>query len=128
VFPVHPLTRGRLAQMPKVPGLRMLPPLGYLDFLSLMSHSRFALTDSGGVQEETTALGIPCLTLRESTERPITMTLGTNTIIGSDFRLLGERVRDILDGRYKRGRTPDLWDGKASARIARIIVDRRTRA
>ena len=102
-------------------GILVIPPLGYLDFLALQASARIVLTDSGGVQEETTALGIPCLTLRESTERPITVTEGTNLVVGTDpDRIVAEGRRVLRDGVEKR--MPALWDGKAAVRIAEILV------
>ncbi|MBI5529680.1 MAG: UDP-N-acetylglucosamine 2-epimerase, partial [Deltaproteobacteria bacterium] len=103
------------------PGLYWLDPLGYLDFLCLMDHARLVLTDSGGIQEETTALGVPCLTIRENTERPVTVTEGTNTLVGSDPRRLLAEAGAIVDGGGKRGRVPELWDGRAARRIANIL-------
>jgi UDP-N-acetylglucosamine 2-epimerase (non-hydrolysing) len=95
-------------------------PLGYLDFLSLMSHAAVVLTDSGGMQEETTVLGIPCLTLRENTERPITLTEGTNRLVGTDTAAILEGFKSALS-QPRRGRIPQLWDGHASVRIAEIF-------
>ena len=129
VFPVHPRTRARLeaaklwAQLDAAPGVRLTPPLGYLEFLSLSSQAKIIITDSGGLQEESTVLDIPCLTLRENTERPITVSEGTSTLVGRDVNLLERLVGDILDGRYKRGVAPKLWDGRAGERIAREVVD-----
>lgn len=96
----------------------LLPPQGYLDMLGLMAGATVVLTDSGGLQEETTALGVPCLTLRENTERPITVEQGTNLLVGRDRVAILSAVQDILAGRGKRGRVPELWDGRASERIA----------
>ena len=101
--------------------LRITPPLGYLDFIYLFSKSRLVLTDSGGLQEETTALGIPCITLRENTERPITITEGTNVLVGTDREALLREVDAILEGRGKTGRIPEFWDGQAAQRIVSII-------
>ena len=101
--------------------LRMLPPLGYLDFLRLMADSRLVLTDSGGIQEETTALGVPCLTLRDNTERPVTATHGTNRIVGTDSDAIRSEVRKILQGDGNQGTVPELWDGHAAARIADVL-------
>ena len=101
----------------------MTGPAGYLDFVALMVESRIVLTDSGGLQEETTALGIPCLTLRENTERPVTVTEGTNTIVGNDTQVILDAANDVLDNGGKAGRIPDLWDGKTAQRIADIIEE-----
>ena len=126
VFPVHPRTRARIeaarlgASLQS--GLLALPPLGYLDMLGLMGGARLVLTDSGGIQEETTALGVPCITLRESTERPITVTEGTNTVVGTDPERIRTTFRDALDGRGKAGRVPERWDGHAAERIAAAIA------
>jgi UDP-N-acetylglucosamine 2-epimerase (non-hydrolysing) len=96
----------------------LLPPQGYLEMLGLMSASTLVLTDSGGLQEETTALGVPCLTLRANTERPITIEQGTNTLVGTDVQAILRGVAEILNGQGKRGRVPELWDGHAADRIA----------
>ncbi len=124
IFPVHPRTRqkwsARLEQCN--PNLRVIAPLGYLEFLALQKHARVVITDSGGIQEETTYLGTPCLTLRENTERPITVTLGTNVLIGRNWELLRKQFHEALSGdRKQKGRLP-LWDGKASERIAGILT------
>ena len=122
IFPVHPRTRARLAELPSPPppGIRLVEPLGYLDFLGLLDTARLALTDSGGIQEETTALGIPCLTLRSSTERPITVSEGTNVLVGDDAHRLREALEAAL-GRDPAERAatvrPALWDGHAAERI-----------
>jgi UDP-N-acetylglucosamine 2-epimerase (non-hydrolysing) len=124
IFPVHPRTRARIGAAPELaalaaaPGLRLLEPQGYLDFLALLDGARLALTDSGGVQEETTALGVPCLTLRENTERPITISEGTNQLIGRDPRRIVAAASAVLDGDVRPGRVPALWDGRAGERIA----------
>jgi UDP-N-acetylglucosamine 2-epimerase (non-hydrolysing) len=129
VFPVHPRTQARLDQfglaapLRAAKGIRRVPPLGYLDFLALTSQARVVVTDSGGLQEESTALGIPCLTARPNTERPITVEEGTSTLVDSDAARLRHYLRAVLDGTYKRGRCPELWDGKAAVRIARILSD-----
>jgi len=128
VFPVHPRTRERItrfglaARLDGKGRLKLLPPLGYLDFLALTSQARLVVTDSGGLQEESTALGIPCLTARPNTERPITVHEGTSTLVGSDPERLRTGLRAILEGRYKRGTCPALWDGRAAERIARILA------
>jgi len=125
VFPIHPRTRKRLQDMDfKTPNIQFIDPQGYLDFVALQSEATVVITDSGGIQEETTYMGIPCLTVRENTERPITITVGTNTLIGKDMQKLKQSVQDIINGRYKVGKNPDLWDGKASDRIADVIVNR----
>jgi UDP-N-acetylglucosamine 2-epimerase (non-hydrolysing) len=114
-FPVHPRTKAQLAGQCAAPGLRLLDPLGYLDFTCLMSHSAVVLTDSGGVQEETTALGIPCLTLRNNTERPITINEGTNTLAGTSRASILAAWQEVKST-PKLGRIPKLWDGNAAGR------------
>jgi UDP-N-acetylglucosamine 2-epimerase (non-hydrolysing) len=126
VFPVHPRTRARLeaAGLGETAGaLRLCEPLGYLEFLSLTSAAQLVLTDSGGLQEETTALGIPCLTLRENTERPVTVDEGTNEVVGTDAERIVTAALHALAGEGKRGRCPALWDGKAGERAADAIVE-----
>ena len=119
VFPVHPRTRQTIGEAP--PGITLLPPAGYLDFIALEAGAAIVLTDSGGVQEETTVLGIPCLTLRENTERPITVTEGTNCLVGRDpARILNEARRVLQEGVPRR--RPALWDGQAGRRIAEVLV------
>lgn len=123
VFALHPRTRSnveRFGLMDMIDPQRMvlLPPQGYLEMLGLMAGATVVLTDSGGLQEETTALGVPCLTLRENTERPITVEQGTNILVGRDRSAILAGVQDILDGKGKRGRVPELWDGHAAERIA----------
>ena len=126
VFPVHPRTAKRLEEFGLSPGpedsLFLAPPAGYLEMLGLMRDARAVLTDSGGMQEETTALGIPCLTLRENTERPITSTEGTNTIVGSDPDVIERELEVILGTGGKAGRRPELWDGRAAERIRDVVV------
>ncbi len=126
VFPVHPRTAAAIARTLGDTTLRLLTlePLGYLEFLRLMADAKLVLTDSGGVQEETTVLGIPCLTLRDNTERPITVTHGTNTIVGSDPATIHSEVRKILEGGGKRGSVPELWDGGAARRIVDVLEAR----
>jgi UDP-N-acetylglucosamine 2-epimerase (non-hydrolysing) len=127
VFPVHPRTRKRFeefgltAKIATMSGLRLCEPLGYLEFLGLTSTAKLVLTDSGGLQEETTVLGIPCLTLRENTERPVTISEGTNVLVGGDPRRILVEARAALGGGGKRGKIPALWDGKASERIAEVF-------
>jgi UDP-N-acetylglucosamine 2-epimerase (non-hydrolysing) len=128
VFPVHPRTRRRLDALapvlPPMPGLRLVDPLSYLDFVQLMANARCVLTDSGGIQEETTALRIPCLTLRNNTERPITVTRGSNRIVGTSQDVIYESWRTVAEGRWPTGELPDLWDGKAAARLVRVLLGR----
>ncbi|MBI3947196.1 MAG: UDP-N-acetyl glucosamine 2-epimerase [Armatimonadetes bacterium] len=162
VFPLHPRTRRRLADLDLLPpdagtpadgasrpsdygspiaphsspftlhpsplthyGLRVTEPLGYLEFLALQRHAALVITDSGGIQEETTYLGVPCFTMRENTERPVTVTVGTNTLIGHDVRRLRREVTALLRGDRKEGQVPLLWDGHAGERIADILLSHR---
>jgi len=123
VFPVHPRTQQKIETAGLAPVLAdanilCLPPLGYLEILGLMRDAKLVLTDSGGIQEETTALGVPCITLRENTERPITVTHGTNTIVGTDTDLILKTVSDVLHNKGKSGQIPEYWDGCAAERIA----------
>lgn len=126
VFPVHPRTLARIESaglkgLLDAANIAVAPPLGYLELLGLMRAATLVLTDSGGIQEETTALGVPCVTLRENTERPITVTDGTNTIVGTDADKIRAVVGDILANGGKSGRVPSLWDGKAALRIAESL-------
>jgi UDP-N-acetylglucosamine 2-epimerase (non-hydrolysing) len=126
VFPVHPRTRRRLAQVlarERRPGLRPIEPAPYLDFVQLMANAACVLTDSGGVQEETTALGVPCLTLRANTERPITVTRGTNRLVGLDAGRVAAAWTQIRQGDWPIGRLPELWDGKAAQRIVKTLAE-----
>jgi UDP-N-acetylglucosamine 2-epimerase (non-hydrolysing) len=124
VFPAHPRTRARLADADLASaahGLRLVEPQGYLEFLSLTSAARLVLTDSGGLQEEATALGVPCLTLRDRTERPVTVTEGTNEVVGTEpDRIVGAALRALADPRPPR--CPALWDGRAGDRAAEAIL------
>jgi UDP-N-acetylglucosamine 2-epimerase (non-hydrolysing) len=124
IFPVHPRTRQRITQSGTEhhPNLRLIDPVGYLDFLCLLSRTSLVLTDSGGIQEETTALGVSCLTLRENTERPVTISQGTNLLVGTDPEKIVMAARDILAGERKVGRIPPFWDGKAAQRIVEILL------
>jgi UDP-N-acetylglucosamine 2-epimerase (non-hydrolysing) len=125
VFPVHPRTRkmleasGLLKRLSDAPGVRTTEPLGYTDFMSLVFDCRYVLTDSGGIQEETTYLGIPCLTLRENTERPVTVKQGTNRLVRAET--VGRHLEAILAGQWPKGSVPPLWDGKTAARVARSL-------
>lgn len=122
VFPVHPRTRQRITDLGlPLHNLYLTGPLPYIEFLALQSRAAAVLTDSGGIQEETTYLGVPCLTLRNSTERPVTVTLGTNILVGKDCGLLTAELTSILNGNAKRGQVPPLWDGHAGERIAEIL-------
>jgi UDP-N-acetylglucosamine 2-epimerase (non-hydrolysing) len=125
IFPVHPRTRQKLAALSLPmddPHLQFVDPLGYLEFLALQQNATVVITDSGGVQEETTYLGVPCLTVRENTERPVTVTLGTNTLVGRDLDRLRRETQSILRGATRQSYIPPLWDGKAGERIADVIA------
>jgi len=127
VFSCHPRTAGKLKDLKaygalsKRGDLRILEPLGYLDFLRLYSNSKLVLTDSGGLQEETTALEIPCITIRENTERPITITEGTNTLVGTDPDRIRAAAAPVLDGGEVKGSVPHLWDGKTAERMVEVF-------
>jgi len=139
IFPVHPRTKKQLALFGlkrkmdfydtnegvnlSSPGIHGLDPLGYLDFLSLMMYAKFVLTDSGGIQEETTVLGIPCLTLRVTTERPITIQEGTNVLVWNDTQKIVEEAFRILDGQGRKAKIPEYWDGKTAERIIKILAE-----
>jgi UDP-N-acetylglucosamine 2-epimerase (non-hydrolysing) len=125
VFPIHPRTRRRLEASNghyQPSQVRMLDPLSYVDFLALQRLAKLVITDSGGIQEETTYLGVPCLTLRENTERPVTIHIGTNVLVGQDVKRLSAEVGRIMAGDQKVGQVPPLWDGHAAERIAREIM------
>jgi UDP-N-acetylglucosamine 2-epimerase (non-hydrolysing) len=123
IFPVHPRTRERLSRFGfELSGeIFLLDPLSFSESLYLWKDAKAVLTDSGGLQEETTALGVPCLTIRENTERPVTIETGTNTLVGSDMKKIKSEVLDILQGRYRNGQVPEKWDGKASNRIVDVL-------
>jgi UDP-N-acetylglucosamine 2-epimerase (non-hydrolysing) len=123
VFPVHPRTRKMMEGLePGTPGLHLIDPLGYLDFLSLVADARAVLTDSGGIQEETTYLGVPCFTLRDNTERPVTITSGTNTLLGLDPAAISRIPGLLVEGKQTPPGPPPLWDGRAAERIADAIL------
>ena len=125
IFPVHPRTRQRIADLgfeARNGHLRFFTPLSYVRFIALERRAAVVVTDSGGIQEETTYLGVPCLTLRENTERPVTVAVGTNIVVGRDPRRLYDEVQQILQGKGKQGAVPPLWDGHAAERIAGVIV------
>ncbi len=128
VFPIHPRTLKNInkfkldEQLKNQKNLIITEPLGYLDFLALMSNSRFVLTDSGGIQEETTVLGVPCITMRKSTERPVTVEQGTNVLVSTDKSKIIESAHKLINGYNPKGRIPKLWDGKAAQRIVNILL------
>ena len=127
VFPVHPRTRANLkrygqdALMPE--NLILTDPIGYIDFLALVKNSALVITDSGGIQEETTWLGVPCITVRNNTERPVTVEVGTNLLAGTDLKHVESLALDVLAGNVKKGSVPELWDGRAAERIVKILVE-----
>jgi len=127
VFPVHPRTEGKIRESPDLaalidnPNILLLPPQGYLQMLGLMAEAKLVLTDSGGIQEETTALGLPCITLRENTERPITVEQGTNTIVGTDPVKIRAVFDEVMVNGGKAGRVPELWDGRSAERIVHVL-------
>ena len=129
IFPIHPRTLKMIEQyglkkrVEEMKNLVLLEPQGYLDFLSLMMNARALLTDSGGIQEETTFLGIPCITMRENTERPITAEIGTNVVAGRRVDYIRKLIDKIIQGEWKEHRIPPLWDGNAASRIVKILID-----
>jgi UDP-N-acetylglucosamine 2-epimerase (non-hydrolysing) len=124
IFPAHPRTRKRIADFGLHAGqLQILDPLSYIEFLGMQSRATVVITDSGGIQEETTYLGVPCLTLRENTERPVTVSLGTNVLVGGDPEKLRSELSRVLAGNGKKGTIPPLWDGHAGERIAAVLAD-----
>ncbi len=128
VFPVHPRTRKRISEFGldkfcERDNIHLCDPLGYFEFMKLVKSSRAVITDSGGIQEETTFLGVPCLTIRQNTERPVTITRGTNTLLDLNVDLVLEHTKSILNNEYKTGQIPELWDGKTTERIVDIIVN-----
>src|SRR5258708_238468 len=125
VFPVHPRTRARIAELGvgfDNDTLHLMDPVPYIEFLALQRRATAVITDSGGIQEETTYLQVPCLTLRDNTERPITVSMGTNILVGQDSRRLASELSAILAGKAKRGSIPPLWDGHAGERIADVLA------
>ncbi|MBN1316615.1 MAG: UDP-N-acetylglucosamine 2-epimerase (non-hydrolyzing) [Anaerolineales bacterium] len=129
LFPAHPRTLKRIKEfgfierLSDAANLQIIEPLGYLEFLDLMMHARLVLTDSGGIQEETTILNVPCLTIRENTERPITITEGTNFLAGTDKQSIIENARKIIAGKGRTGKIPELWDGNAAKRIVQVLLE-----
>jgi len=129
IFPAHPRTRKRIADFGlHADQLQILDPLSYLEFLAMQSRATVVITDSGGIQEETTYLGVPCLTLRENTERPVTVSLGTNVLVGRDPDKLRSELSRILAGQAKKGTIPPLWDGHAGERIAALLAGKTRQA
>jgi UDP-N-acetylglucosamine 2-epimerase (non-hydrolysing) len=127
VFPAHPRTRQRITEFGlNADQLRLLDPLPYVEFLALQRGATVVITDSGGIQEETTYLGVPCLTLRNNTERPVTVSLGTNVLVGQDAEKLRSELANILDGKAKKGTIPPLWDGNTGERIADILTGKQS--
>ena len=125
VFPVHPRTRARIAGLSGLTvnqNITLIDPVGYVEFLALQLHATVVVTDSGGIQEETTYLGIPCLTVRANTERPVTVSVGSNILVGHDMDRLLAEARRVLDGKAKPGQIPALWDGRAASRIAERAI------
>ena len=130
IFPIHPRTRKNLAALglaaraEAMPALRLIDPAGYLDFLKLMSSAKLVMTDSGGIQEETTILQVPCLTLRENTERPITAEVGTNQVVGTDPQRILAAYRQATGGQWRKPQVPPLWDGQAARRIVELLAEK----
>jgi UDP-N-acetylglucosamine 2-epimerase (non-hydrolysing) len=126
VFPVHPRTRSKMDQFGignhLSENLIFTDPVGYIDFLCLIKNASLVITDSGGIQEETTYLGVPCITLRDNTERPVTIEMGTNYLAGTDISKISVLVKEILNGKQKKWSIPPLWDGKAAERICRVLA------
>jgi UDP-N-acetylglucosamine 2-epimerase (non-hydrolysing) len=129
LFPIHPRTRKNLSvsglanRAQAMPNLHMMDPIGYLDFLKLTSNATIVLTDSGGIQEETTYLKIPCITLRENTERPVTVQIGSNQLVGTDPQKMIQAYNNAMSGNWRSPQIPPLWDGHASERIVKIILE-----
>ncbi len=130
IFPIHPRTRNNIAKMgftdriEAMGNLRLIEPAGYMDFLKLTSNAKLVLTDSGGIQEETTILKVPCITMRENTERPITTEVGSSQLVGTDPVKILEAYRKVIEGQWRTPQVPELWDGKAAERIVKIIVEK----
>jgi len=130
IYPIHPRTQKMLKihnfldKFQGLPNFLMIKPLGYIDFIKLVKESKFVLTDSGGIQEETTVLKIPCLTMRENTERPVTIKEGTNTLAGKDKYRILKTIRRILGSKYKKGKIPEFWDGSTAKRIVKILFQK----
>lgn len=126
LFPIHPRTRKMIEEFglqPQSERIRLVDPVGYLDFVALQDGARLVLTDSGGIQEETTVLGVPCLTLRNNTERPVTVSEGTNRVVGQDPEVIWAAVQDVLDRPQAKPRVPEYWDGQAAERVVRAVLE-----
>ena len=130
LFPIHPRTRknisvlGLQGRIDSLPNLHLLDPIGYLDFLKLQSSSKIVFTDSGGIQEETTVLKIPCITLRENTERPVTAEIGSNQVVGTDSTRIISAYKRAMSGHWREPQVPPLWDGKAAERIVKTMLEK----
>jgi UDP-N-acetylglucosamine 2-epimerase (non-hydrolysing) len=128
IFPVHPRTKSNLLKTNLLnelsENLILCDPIGYTDFLCLVKNARLIITDSGGIQEESTYLGVQCITLRENTERPVTIDLGTNHLVGTNIHAIDQAISEVLKGKIKKGEVPPLWDGKAAERICSILVEK----
>ena len=128
IYPIHPRSKnsikskGLLKDFQKLKGLSMIEPLGYLDFIKLVKDSLFVLTDSGGIQEETTVLKVPCLTMRDNTERPVTISQGTNVLVGRDKRKILRCIQKILSNKIKKGSIPKYWDGRTASRVIKAVI------
>jgi UDP-N-acetylglucosamine 2-epimerase (non-hydrolysing) len=124
VFPVHPRTAKNLEHLAiSNPRLHLIEPLGYLEFNYLVKNAKAVITDSGGITEETTIMGIPCMTLRNNTERPETITTGTNELLGTNPKSIKPAFEKLLSGNWKKGSIPEKWDGKTSQRIVQILIE-----
>ncbi|MGB5528901.1 MAG: UDP-N-acetylglucosamine 2-epimerase (non-hydrolyzing), partial [Ignavibacteriaceae bacterium] len=127
IFPIHPRTKKNMEDYSLLNTVNknviLSDPIGYLDFLNLLQQAELVITDSGGIQEETTYLGIQCITTRTTTERPITVEIGTNHLVGDSYKKAEEVALDIFNGKIKKGRIPDLWDGNSADRIVKVIID-----
>jgi len=124
VFPVHPRTAKMLQSVGiNAPNLHMIDPLGYLEFNYLVQHAKAVVTDSGGITEETTVMGVPCMTLRNNTERPETCTIGTNELLGTNPTAIPPAFKKLLNGEWKKGNIPELWDGKTAHRIVDTLLN-----